>query len=634
MAVDYGVMGALASALNGTSEARRNRRAEISQLNKEFQAQQDRDFQNAQLVQAEHDAINANRAEAMKMVQNIPHMKEYFANMYDQEKAQLKGMLEGVQGNYKKAMASGKITEFRDGMVSRFENDPKYQKGLSSATALANMKSYLSDDKTSGLISDRDKRAREAYLNGETDSFTLSGFRAEYDEIDPSETYQGANVDFDKIFDSQYTKIWTNYTLENDDSNGQKLLKEARAKYPEMDPNQSKMLILKQWAKDDMGFGEGVQGTKPIDNVKLTAQIRDAFNMKASHPGKSQANMEKIFNHPLMQAFGTQDIAPEKKGSTSIQGKTVFTKARAAVSNIVATNSGGNIYKTGENTFTIKNTTGMFDVNGVSIKPSSGDDEHDNMEFKGTKLVSKAIVTLPDGSTKTMLLASSSDKDRRRSLEKEYGDKNIVYSQTMVAEYTNDTWARWWDKQVFQEVDPTSIDLERLMKETGIEGDYIASQQSARVVNEIRESGEKEASKRANAYRNAQMTKGNNYYAKIAPEGVQPTTMDEVNNNLSPQYNKLISNGANDSQKGMIYAIASVAARNGRSGDYRKDTQAVLSSMEKWMLGTDPFSKQFQKAIRSNDEDALFDVMSEKFGKSLGAYGEISKLADNWSLYR
>tara|TARA_R110002074_G_scaffold400780_1_gene597032 strand:+ start:7803 stop:9701 length:1899 start_codon:yes stop_codon:yes gene_type:complete len=631
MAVDYGIMNAVTAALQGTSEARRNRRAETANLKQEFDLQKEKDFNNAKAIQAEHSNIEALRAEALKTVNNIPHMKDYFNEMYDDQRSELKAKISASGNDYSKAVINGSLMDFKDGMTKSFQNDEKYQQGVRSSVQMANYTAYLENKDTRPLVSGSDRQKYADYIAGNTSEFTMGSLRSEYTKIDPADTYTGAEIDFDKIFDKQYTEIWTNYVVETGDSEGTSLEDEAKSLYPGADISAAKQQVLKDWARKDMGFNEGAKGTKPLDNIELEAQFRTAFDMKSGNASKAAFNMSVMKNNNMLIATGIEDTPPEQKGDVQIEGFKIFKDMGKESLNRSLQVLQGNILKDGD-AYTIKNVTGFYDSNGVQIKPSDGSDEHNNMSFRGMSLVSKAIIQTPTG-PKGMLLGSSKDKDTAESLLKEYGDK-VQFTQTMVAEYTNDD-AWFSEKQVFQEMNPTGMGLEKMMKESGVESEYMKSQSSQRELNKVKVGAESTATKRANRYRDKQLAIGNSYYSKVSLEGQAPITMDTTNKNLNAHFKPMIGGGVPETTKPILFAIASASAKK-RGGDFNKTSQGIMKLMRDLSTENTPHGKAFQKALKNEGEDRdqkIFDILSEKYGDELGDWEEIDNLADHWETY-
>ena len=93
MAIDYGAMMALTEAFKGTSEARRNRRQEESQMRTEMMQQEQLDFQNAQMIGKEQESLENSRSAYLEQVQKIPHMRDYVNNYFDERTTEFKGLI-------------------------------------------------------------------------------------------------------------------------------------------------------------------------------------------------------------------------------------------------------------------------------------------------------------------------------------------------------------------------------------------------------------------------------------------------------------------------------------------------------------------------------------------------------------
>ena len=118
MAIDYGAMQALTEAFKGTSEARRNRRAEEAQMRQEMMQQEQLDFQNAQMIGSEQKALETSRTNYLKEIQKIPHMRDYVNNYFDEKTSEFKTLIKSYNGRYSTAMSSGKVLDFRDSLMS------------------------------------------------------------------------------------------------------------------------------------------------------------------------------------------------------------------------------------------------------------------------------------------------------------------------------------------------------------------------------------------------------------------------------------------------------------------------------------------------------------------------------------
>ena len=98
MAIDYGAMMALNEAIKGTSEARRARRQEETQMRNEMMQQEKLDFQNAEMIGQEQQALETSRENYLKQVQKIPHMRDYVNNYFDEKTTEFKGLIKSFNG--------------------------------------------------------------------------------------------------------------------------------------------------------------------------------------------------------------------------------------------------------------------------------------------------------------------------------------------------------------------------------------------------------------------------------------------------------------------------------------------------------------------------------------------------------
>ena len=321
MAIDYGAMMALNEAIKGTSEARRARRQEEAQMRNEMMQQEKLDFQNAQMIGQEQQALETSRENYLKQVQKIPHMRDYVNNYFDEKTAEFKGLIKSFNGRYSTAMGSGKVLDLK--------KSEKYQIGVQSANQLAQLDAYAADERTADKISRRDQLNKMKYLKGELDSFELSGLRAEYDAIDAANYYEGERPDFNAIFSQQYSAVVHNWALENDDANQAKLTALAENYYPG-DPN-GKEKVLKQFAQEDMGmkgaYDERMVGTKELPPVEATSRVRNIFNQTATGPNAAAGMLANAASQPMMQQFGVRAGGPEQKGNMQIAGYEIFNSA-------------------------------------------------------------------------------------------------------------------------------------------------------------------------------------------------------------------------------------------------------------------------------------------------------------------
>ena len=629
MAIDYGAMMALNEAIKGTSEARRARRQEEAQMRNEILQQEKLDFQNAEMIGQEQQALETSRENYLKQVQKIPHMRDYVNNYFDEKTAEFKGLIKSFNGRYSTAMGSGKVLDFRDSLMSDLKKSEKYQIGVQSANQLAQLDAYAANEKTADKISRRDQLNKMKYLKGELDSFELSGLRAEYDAIDAANYYEGERPDFNAIFSQQYSAVVHNWTLEKDDADHAKLNALAESYYPG-DPN-GKEKVLKQWAMDDMGiagaYDQRMVGTKELPPVEATSRIRNIFNQTATGPNAAAGMLANAASQPMMQQFGVRAGGPEQKGDMQIAGYEVFNSAPDAILKEAQFQFGNAMKNNGDGTFDFTHVKRAFDANGVYLDDQDGDDYHNNMTYSGAHMVTKARFRLPDGTIKEQIMGDPKDRDLIKSLQKEWGN-DVTYVPTMVATFQNDNWAKWWDKQVMIEMDPKTMSMERIMESTGMEEKMQASAESSRVIGKISQAPEEDLEANLNAVRMQQQRAGNAFYKGTGGEGGQDATMDAVNSYLAPQFN--LMQGAEDS-KGILYSIASIAAKN-QGGDFANNSKQYMNAMSNLMKATDANGKKFQLAVESKNPTTIFNVMNRMFG-DIGDKNEILKLAEIWSNY-
>jgi len=629
MAIDYGAMMALNEAIKGTSEARRARRQEEAQMRNEILQQEKLDFQNAEMIGQEQQALETSRENYLKQVQKIPHMRDYVNNYFDEKTAEFKGLIKSFNGRYSTAMGSGKVLDFRDSLMSDLKKSEKYQIGVQSANQLAQLDAYAANEKTADKISRRDQLNKMKYLKGELDSFELSGLRAEYDAIDAANYYEGERPDFNAIFSQQYSAVVHNWTLEKDDADHAKLNALAESYYPG-DPN-GKEKVLKQWAMDDMGiagaYDQRMVGTKELPPVEATSRVRNIFNQTATGPNAAAGMLANAASQPMMQQFGVRAGGPEQKGDMQIAGYEVFNSAPDAILKEAQFQFGNAMKNNGDGTFDFTHVKRAFDANGVYLDDQDGDDYHNNMTYSGAHMVTKARFRLPDGTIKEQIMGDPKDRDLIKSLQKEWGN-DVTYVPTMVATFQNDNWAKWWDKQVMIEMDPKTMSMERIMESTGMEEKMQASAESSRVIGKISQAPEEDLEANLNAVRMQQQRAGNAFYKGTGGEGGQDATMDAVNSYLAPQFN--LMQGAEDS-KGILYSIASIAAKN-QGGDFANNSKQYMNAMSNLMKATDANGKKFQLAVESKNPTTIFNVMNRMFG-DIGDKNEILKLAEIWSNY-
>jgi hypothetical protein len=629
MAIDYGAMQALTEVFKGTSEARRNRKAEEAQMRQEMLQQENMDFKNAQMVGQEQAAIEASRESYLKQVQKIPHMRDYVNNYFDEQTLEFKGLIKSFNGRYSTAMSSGKVLDFRDNLMTNLKKSDKYQQGVTSATNMAQLDAWSTSEKTQDLISRRDQINKAAYLRGETDSFELSGLRAKYDSVDAADYYEGERPDFDKIFSNQYASIVHNWALENDDADQSKLTALAENYYPG-DPN-GKEKYLKQFAQEDMGikgaYDTKMTGTKELPPVAATARVRNIFDQTAKGPNSAYGMLANAAGQPMMQQFGCKPGGPEQKGDMQIAGYEIFNSAPDAILKEAKFQFGDAMKSNGDGTFDFTHVKRAYDANGVYMDDQDGDDTHTNMTYNGAHMVTKARFRLPDGTIKEQLMGDPKDRDLIKSLEKEWGT-NVTYVPTMVATFQNDNWATWWDKQVMVEMDPKTMSMERIMDNTGMEEKMQESAEGSRVIAKLSGAPQEDLETNLNAVRAQQQKDGNAFYKGTGGEAGEDATMDVVASYFAPEFN--VMQGAEDS-KGILYSIASTAAKN-QGGDFASNSKQYMNAIGNLMKATDSNGKKFQMAIESKNPTNIYNVMNTMFG-DIGDKNEILKLAEIWSNY-
>jgi len=629
MAVDYGVMTALTEALKGTSEGRRNRRQEEGQMRQEIMQQEKLDFQNATMIGQEQQALETSRESYLKQVQKIPHMRDYVNNYFDERTTEFKGLIKSFNGRYSTAMSSGKVLDFRDNLMSDLKKSDKYQAGVNSASQLAQLDAYAANEKTADKISQRDLINKAKYLKGETDSFEISGLRAEYNAIDAANYYEGERPDMNAIFSQQYTSVVHNWALENDDPQQQKLTALADNMYPG-DPN-GKEKILKQFAEEDMGmkgaYDERMVGTKELPPVEATSRIRNIFNQSATGPNAAYGMLANAAGQPMMQQLGVRAGGPEMKGKVQIQGYEIFNSAPDAILKEAQLQFGNALENNGDGTFNFTHVKRAFDADGVYMDDQDGDDYHNNMTYNGAHMVTKARFRLPDGTIKEQIMGDPKDRDLIQSLQKEWGN-DVTYVPTMVATFQNDNSMKFWDKQVMVEMDPKSMSMERIMDNTGMEEKMQASAESSRVIAKISGAPEQDINQNLTAVRVQQQKEGNAFYKGTGGETGEDATMDAVSSYLGPQFD--LMQGAEES-KGILYSIASTAAK-GQGGDFASSSKKYMNAMGNLMKATDSNGKKFQMAIESKNPITIYNVMNRMFG-DIGDKNEILKLAEIWSNY-
>ncbi len=617
MAIDYGAMQALTLALNGTSEARRARRQEEAQMRQEMMQQEKLDFQNAKMIGDERDALAKLEKDYMTQVNNIPHMRDYMTNYFDEKKMEFKSMLKTFNGRYSSAMSSGKVLDFRDSIVSGLTSSEKYQNGVNSAKQLALLDQRSQNKDTSDLISQVDLENRRKYLAGETDSFKLSGLRAKYDAVDTANYYEGQSIDFDEVFNSQYLNVVHNYALERQDPQLKKLEAEASVKFPG-DPY-GKEKLLKSFAKTDMGmkgaYNPNAVGTKEMGPVEMEAEIR--ASMQKSYTGRTRASkaLKNVSQNSGFQAFGVRPEGPDQVGKVKIEGYRIFTDATDAPQKAIEKLLGTKIKNNSDGTYDMTHSKSMYDQDGVYIDGHEAKKDYEDMRYDGAYLVNKAIFNV-DGEEIHHIIGDSTDKDLMASLKELYkGDPSFV--STMVGVYQNDG-----DDQVMIELNPGSVSLERIIENTGQEANIQKSSKSSIELEKSLEKKTAENEAYLNQIRKYQQKEGNAFYKDTDFD------MDSVDYILGEVYK---NTDFDNNSKGIIYSLASSAAKN-QGGDFRVTSQKYLDAMNNLLKDRSPKGKEFQKAIATNNPETIFDVMNKMFD-GLGDKGEILKLAEIWDTY-
>lgn len=617
MAIDYGAMQALTLALNGTSEARRARKQEEAQMRQEIMQQEQLDFQNAKMIGAERDELAKLEKDYMTQVNNIPHMRDYMTNYFDEKKMEFKSMLKTFNGRYSSAMSSGKVLDFRDSIVSGLTNSEKYQNGVTSAKQLALLDQRSQNKDTSDLISQVDLENRRKYLAGETDSFKLSGLRAKYDAVDTANYYEGQSINFDEVFNSQYLNIVHNYALEKQDPQLKKLEAEASVKFPG-DPY-GKEKLLKSFAKTDMGmkgaYNPNAVGTKEMGPVEMEAEIR--ASMQKSYTGRTRASkaLKKVSQNSGFQAFGVRPEGPDQVGKVKIEGYRIFTDATDAPQKAIEKLLGTKIKNNSDGTYDMTHSKSMYDQDGVYIDGYEAKKEYEDMKYDGAYLVNKAIFNV-DGEEVHHIIGDSTDKDLMASL-KEFYKGDPLFVSTMVGVYQNDD-----DDQVMIELNPGSVSLERIIENTGQEANIQKSSKSSIELEKSLEKKTAENEAYLNQIRKYQQKEGNAFYKDTDFD------MDGVDYILGEVYK---NTDFDNNSKGIIYSLASSAAKN-QGGDFRVTSQRYLDAMNNLLKDRSPKGKEFQKAIATNNPETIFDVMNKMFD-GLGDKGEILKLAEIWDTY-
>lgn len=652
MAIDYGAMQALTQIFQGTSQARRARRQEVAQLQNEMYQMEQRELQNANLVASEQATIEKSRQEYLKTVHNIPHMRDYVNNFFDEKSLELKGILKEFNGRYSSAMSSGKVLDFRDSIMADLQRTDKYQKAVRSAAALANFDAYeVGKDgngvPTKGLLSERDRNRRAAYLRGELDEFSLTGLRTEYDAVEAADHYQGTKPDFDEIFSQQYQAVVHNYMTETGDRDWS-ALKNYADKYYDGNTQEA----LKAWAKTDMGiagaYDPNMKGTKEIPVLEQEARMRNILDTTYDNKYKAIDGMDFIISQPAMQQMGVSLTGIEKKGDVQLYSKGVFTDFPESVLQEIIKQRGAinGITSNGDGSYQLANIKNCFDANGAYVDGAEAIDKHTNMNFAGMYVATKAVFEIegPNGEIikKEQLVGDTRDKDLRKSLEKQWGVKyeNIKMVPTFVATFEHDNTLgagfedmRWWDKQVHMQIDPKSGMLERIMDNTGVEESLQESQKSEQIVNKMQKSKQEEIQTHLDSRRDQQMKPANDLYNKQQTSKGEPVTMDFMDDYITA-YADVNSSDKAKKNHSLLMSMASLGAENNNGGDYPKQVLTYYTAFDSLLNGSNASAIKFQKAVEGGNRKTIFELVNSMFNNINFDLDKAETLAQTWSNYR
>lgn len=640
MAIDYGAMSALTEVFKGSSEARRNRRQEVAQLQQEMYQQEQRDLKNSQLIAAESANIEKSRNEYMTIIGKQPRMVEYTNSYFNEKQAELKSVLKTYNGSYSKAMTSGKVLDMRNAMLTGFKQSDKFISAQNSAEQLARFDAYTNNKDTQGLISKRDMQLRAKFLNDGEGEFKMGALRSAYDIQSADEIYEGQTQDFKTLFDQQYDKVLHNYRVETGDDQNFSMLKA----YADSDPrfNGDTRAALMNWAETDMGkkgaYNPNLKGTKEIPIIEQETMIRGVMNRSVSGGLEAKAMMNQIIDAPAMRTMGVSDVGIKKKGSVQLYSKKIFTNANDEVLKVVMKQAMPNgIKSNGDGTFDFENINNMYDADGSFVDGVEALDSHSNMTFDGMHVVSKATFQIDNGdgtfTEKSQLIGDTKDRDIAASLKKQYGEnyKSLRIVPTFAATFQNDNFLKFYDKQLHVEVDPYGINMEKIMKGTGVEEEIGKSQKSERDYTAV--AGNTEQNIKDNIAKiNQQITaKSNKRYSAQTTSDGQPVTMDAINTIVSG-WSDVNASEATKENKSLFTGIASIAAEN-MDGDYLDNTKKVYTAFDGLMKGTNQTAKTFQKVVKSGDRKSIFVTIEQLFGMSIPE-SAAEEIVVSWSNYK
>ena len=655
MAIDYGAMQALTQVFQGTSQGRRERRKEVSQLQNEMYQQEQRELQNANLIANEQATIEKSRQQYLQTVHNIPHMRNYVNNFYDNKSIEFKGMLKEYNGRYSGAMSSGKVLDFRDSILSDLQKTDKYQKATRSATALANFDAYEvgkdgSGVSTKGLLSEKDRQRRAKYLAGELDEFSLSGLRTQYDPVDAADHYEGTKPDFNEIFSQQYQAVVHNYMTETGDRDWSKLKADADQRH-----NGNTESALKEWAISDMGikgaYNQNMKGTKEMPVFEQEARIRSVLDTTYDTQNRAIAGMDNIINQSVMQQMGVGLEGIEQKGNVKLYSKGVFTDFPDAVLQEIIKQRGSinGITTNGDGSYDINNIKNCFDANGSYVDGSEAIDTQNNMNFAGMYVATKAVFEIegPNGRMikKEQLIGDtrgSGNKDLRDSLKDQWGDnyKNLKMVPTFVATFEHDNTLgpgtndmRWWDKQVHMQIDPKSGMLEKIMDNTGIEESLQASQKSEQIISKIKKSKKSEVESYLDSNKESQMKLANDLYKGHQNTKGEAVTMTFMDDYITSYSNIKSSDKAKDNHS-LLMSMSSLGADSSSKGDYPKEVLTYYSAFDNLLNSNSANGIEFQKAVKGGNRKTIFELVNSMFNNINLDLDKAENLSQTWSNYR
>lgn len=645
MAIDYGAMQALTQIFQGTSQARRARRQEVAQMQNEMYQMEQRELQNANLVASEQATIEKSRQQYLQTVHNIPHMRDYVNNFFDEKSSEFKGILKEYNGRYSSAMSSGKVLDFRDSILSDLQKTDKYQKAVRSASALANFDAYEVGKNgqgvsTKGLLSERDRDRRAAYLRGELDEFSLTGLRTEYDAVKAADHYEGTAPNFDEIYSQQYQAVVHNYMTETGDRDWSALQNYADKYY-----DGNAQAALKAWAKTDMGiagaYDQNMKGTKELPVIEQEARMRNILDTTYDNKYKAIDGMDFIIGQPAMQQMGVSLTGIEKKGDVQLYSKGVFTDFPESVLQEIIKQRGAinGITSNGDGSYQLANIKNCFDANGAYVDGAEAIDKHTNMNYAGMYVATKAVFEIegPNGQMikKEQLVGDTRDKDLRKSLEKQWGVKyeNIKMVPTFVATFENDNWAKTWDKQVHMQINPKSGMLERIMDNTGVEESLQKSQKSEQIVNKVQKSKQEEIQNHLDSRRDQQMKPANDLYNKQQTNKGEAVTMTFMDDYITA-YADVNSSDKAKKNHSLLMSMASLGAENNNGGDYPKQVLTYYTAFDSLLTGNNASAIKFQKAVEGGDRKTIFELVNSMFNNINFDPDKAESLAQTWSNYR